>query len=188
MSSSQAVSPNDQIPTVLTSLVGREHDVTAVCTLLRQDARLVTLIGPGGVGKTRLAMEVATALRPEFADGVCYVSLAPITDPELVVPTVAFALGLQDRGVRTPWANLISHLREKRLLLVLDNFEQVSSVAQILSDLVAGCPSLRILVTSRAVLRLSIEREYVVSPLDLPGSADIESTDWLSRSAAVTLF
>ncbi|MFL5759248.1 MAG: LuxR C-terminal-related transcriptional regulator [Thermomicrobiales bacterium] len=188
MSIAKLAGPNDLLPARLTSLVGREHDVAAVCALLRQDVRLLTLTGPGGIGKTRLAAEVAAQLRPEFAAGVCYVPLAPITDPDLVVPTIAHALGLRDRGARTAWDELSAYLRNRHLLLVLDNFEQVARAAPKLADLLACCPSLCALVTSRAVLRLSIERDFPVTALAMPDPTEVRTVEQIAATAAVNLF
>jgi predicted ATPase len=143
------------LPAPLTPLVGREQEVAAVCTLLRHpEVRLVTLTGTGGVGKTRLGLEVGTNLLNDFADGVCFVPLAPMSDADLVIPTIAQALGIKEAGERTFAALLQAHVRDKRLLLLLDNFEQVLTAAARLSALLADCPQLKLLVTSRAVLHI----------------------------------
>jgi len=118
------------LPTPLTALLGREREVDAVCQLVqRTDVRLITLSGPGGVGKTRLGLQVASALNGEFADGVAFVSLAPIRNPDLVLPTIAQALGMQDAGNQQPLERLQAYLRDKDLLLLLDNVEQVVAAA-----------------------------------------------------------
>ncbi|MGI8688976.1 MAG: ATP-binding protein [Thermomicrobiales bacterium] len=181
--------PPTNLPAPLTALIGRDDDTRAVCQLLnRADAHLVNLTGPGGVGKTRLALQVAADLHPRFPDGVFFVSLAALRDPGLVLATIAHTLGLSDTSNAPPLARLIAHLRAKRLLLVLDNFEHLLAAAPVASDLLAACPDLKVLTTSRALLHLSGEHEYAVPPLALPDphqSADIAR---LPRIPAVALF
>ncbi len=151
-----------------TPLVGRERDVAAVCALLgRGEARLLTVVGPGGVGKTRLALEAA-GLHAPCADGVTVVSLAPLRDPTLVLPTIAQALGLRDRGARSARQDLEAYLRARALLLVLDNCEQVLEAAPALAELLAACPRVRVLATSRVALRVRGEQVYPLRPLAVP--------------------
>jgi predicted ATPase/DNA-binding CsgD family transcriptional regulator len=188
MFSVQPSATYDHFPTRLTSLVGRERDVEAICSLFRNGDRLVTLTGPGGIGKTRLAIEVANTLLSEFPDGISFLPLAAIADAELMVPTIVRALGLQDHGVRTPWETLSTYLKTRHLLLVLDNFEQLVEEAAVLVELLINCPKLRILVTSRAVLHLSLERDYAVPPLELPDSIEGESLEEIAEFATVRLF
>jgi len=122
-----------------TSLVGRQPLVQLICERLRDaGVRLLTLLGPGGVGKTRISLEVARQMREDFADGVCFVSLAPISDPELVIPTIAQALDLKEVGEQSLSALLQVFLRDKNLLLLLDNFEQVITAAPLLANLLAN--------------------------------------------------
>ncbi len=131
------------LPAQLSSFVGRAQEVAAVAALLREEeVRLVTLIGPGGVGKTRLALHVTANLASHFADGVAFADLSPVRDPELVASTVAHALSLLDTRDRSVKSTLSTHLSAKHLLLVLDNFEHVLGAAPLVSHLLAGCPRL----------------------------------------------
>ncbi|MFL5659644.1 MAG: tetratricopeptide repeat protein [Ktedonobacteraceae bacterium] len=176
------------LPAPLTPLIGREREVAAVCALLsRPEVRLVTLIGTGGVGKTRLALGVAAASR-DFADGICFVALAALTDPGLVASTIAQALGVREQGSRPLLDRLKDHLRDRQLLLLLDNFEQVVSAASVVTELLAAAPRLQVLVTSRASLHLSGEHEFVVPPLSLPDLRDLPPPDRLIQYGAIRLF
>jgi predicted ATPase/DNA-binding SARP family transcriptional activator len=150
------------LPVPPTPLLGRRLELAAVGALFRDEgARLVTLTGPGGTGKTRVGLAVAHELEPELRDGAVFVSLAPLSSPELVLPTIAEALEIQEGQV-------LDHLRGRRMLLVLDNFEQLIPAAPFVGDLLAAAPRLWILATSRAPLRLAAEREYPVPPFDPP--------------------
>jgi predicted ATPase len=181
--------PRYHLPAPLTPLVGRELEVAAVCALLsRPEVRLVTLIGTGGVGKTRLALEVAAAVGSNFADGICVVALASLTEPELVVSTIDQALGVREQGSQPLLDSLQDYLREKQLLLLLDNFEQVVSAAPVVAELLVSAPHLQVLVTSRMSLHLSGEREFVVPPLALPDLRDLPPLDRLTEYGAIQLF
>ncbi|HEU5226902.1 MAG TPA: LuxR C-terminal-related transcriptional regulator, partial [Ktedonobacteraceae bacterium] len=147
-----------------------------------------TLIGTGGVGKTRLAQAAAEALSDDFADGVCFVPLAPVNDPERVIPTIAQAVGLWEAGDRSLLEQVQDVLHDRHLLLLLDNFEQVLSAAPRLVDLLAFCPFLTLLVTSRTVLRLSGEYEFLVSSLPIPDLSLSPTPKHLAQVAAVRLF
>jgi predicted ATPase/DNA-binding SARP family transcriptional activator len=174
------------LPVPPTPLVGRRLELTAVSALFRvEGARLVTLTGPGGTGKTRLGLAVAHELEPELRDGALFVSLAPLSAPDLLVSTIAEALDVRE-GERDLVEGVIEHLRERRMLLVLDNFEQILSAAPFVGDLLAAVPRLWILATSRAPLRLAAEREYPVPPFDAP-DADLPF-ETLVKSDAVRLF
>ena len=178
-----------RLPLSLTPLVGREREVAQVSSLLlRDDVRLVVLTGPGGVGKTRVALQVATDAQEAFPDGVVFVSLAAIRDPALVLPTVAEAFGLRDTGMQHVRERLAALLGSRRLLLVLDNFEHLLLAAPVVPDLLAACPGLTALVTSRAVLHVSGEHAVRVPPLALPNLSPVLSVATVGSAEAVRLF
>lgn len=158
-----------EFPALPTPLVGREQDIAALEAALEGGARLVTLLGPGGVGKTSLAIEVGRRLRQTFPGGVAFVALARLDNPELLLQSVADALGLRETGGRSLRDVLGTALRDRAALIILDNFEHLAPAAADVADLLAMAPSVSILVTSRSPLRLRGEREIVVPPLALPG-------------------
>src|SRR5215831_11065715 len=176
------------LPVPATPLLGREQEAAEVDDLVaREGVRLVTLTGPGGVGKTRLMVEAARRLGPGFADGVRFVELAAVSAADLVASAIAAGLGLST-SARQLTADLEAYLRPRRLLLALDNFEQVIGAAPLLAGLLAVAPGLVVLATSRAVLRLSGEHEFAVPPLPVPPvGADLDPGQ-LRRYASVSLF
>jgi predicted ATPase len=186
---STAIYPHN-LPTPPTPVIGREKELATLYDLvLSNDSRLITLTGPGGTGKTRLALEAAHDTLDRFADGAYFVALAPISDPALVAPTIAQTLGLRETlGSRSILIDVQSFLRDKHVLLVLDNFEQIIAAASVVSDLAQACAQLKLVITSRAPLRVRGEREFPVTPLALPDTRQTQSVDRLKQYAAVELF
>ena len=186
--------PRSAIPIPPTPLVGREDTLAAALALLGDSqVRLITLIGPGGVGKTRLALELALACEGAFADGVCFVPLEAVADPDLVPAAIAQGLGVGAFSARSMHTASLETVRRRKQLLVLDNFEHLLTAAPIVVDLLAAGPGLRILVTSREALRLRGEHDLVVPPLALPEQTRPGGHRWpgvetLAASPAVTLF
>lgn len=176
------------LPVPPTSLVGREREIRETVDLLnREGVRLVTLTGAGGVGKTRLALAVATVLSAEVAD-LTFVSLATVRDPALVISAIAQALGVREDASRSLTDAIVSVLGGRRVLLILDNFEQVLEAATLVATLLSACPQLQVLVTSRAVLHLSGEHNVGVPPLMLPDPMRDRTFEQLARSPAIRLF
>jgi predicted ATPase/DNA-binding CsgD family transcriptional regulator len=180
------------LPALLSSLLGRERETATLRQLLnRADVRLVTITGPGGVGKTSLALQVVHELEDAFLDGVFFISLAPINDPTLIIPTIAQLLGVTESPNRLLLDSLKDFLRNKRMLLLLDNFEQIVSAAPLLTELLESYAEVRMLVTSREALRLRGEHEFPLEPLEsgdqIKRSGD-QPVDILLRHPAIALF
>jgi predicted ATPase/class 3 adenylate cyclase len=182
-------SPHASLPVPPTALIGRQHEVTTlVQRLRRQDVRLVTLTGAGGTGKTRLGIHVAAELQDLFAGGIYFVSLAPITEAALVMPTIAQALGVREGTGQPLLMRLAEVLQPQPVLLFLDNFEQVVDAASQVADLLTAYPQLKVLVTSREVLHVRAEHEFVVPALALPDPAHLPTLAALARFPSVALF
>jgi len=176
------------VPPYLTPLIGRARRMARTVALLRRaDVRLLTLTGPPGVGKTRLGLAVATAVSEAYADGVYVVPLAPLDAPELVIPTVARTLGLREEPGQPAIETLIVYLRDRRMLLLLDNVEHVVAAAPQVVDLLAACPAVDVLATGRAALRVDGEQEIFVPPLASPAPTQ-SSVEEVARYPAVDLF
>jgi predicted ATPase/class 3 adenylate cyclase len=178
------------LPPPPTPLIGREREVATVVQLVRDDARLVTVTGAGGTGKTRLALEAAAELLEDFPDGVWFLDLAGLTDPALLLPQIAATLEVRQSGEQPLAERLADHLASRRVLLVLDNLEQFrpyDALGRAVAELVMMAPGLAILATSRAPLRLRIEREFPLPPLPIPGARE-STVAVLAESPAVQLF
>ena len=192
--SASPVSESDQrglpsLPVTSTTLIGREQEIVEVTKLLETpEVRLVTLTGPGGIGKTRLAIAVGEQLNDRYPRGTVFVPLASIAQAEFVLPRIATAVGAKIEGASAPLDVLVEHFAEAPTLLVLDNLEQIVGVAPDLDQLLARSPGLRILATSRTVLRLRAEREYPVGPLTVPAFSGPAAIEQLATLPAVQLF
>jgi predicted ATPase/DNA-binding XRE family transcriptional regulator len=177
------------LPAQLTRLIGREESIGRILAFFeRENVRLLTLIGPPGVGKTRLGIEVASRLLDRFEDGVFFVQLAPIDDPDLVIPAIARTLQVKEAGGRTISESLVANLRDRRMLLLLDNFEQVIAAAQQIKQLLAACARLCVLATSREVLHIHGEQQFSVPPLAYPDASRLPVIETLALNPAVELF
>lgn len=178
--------PNN-LPTQVTTFIGREKELRDGLRLLDR-TRLLTLTGPGGTGKTRLSLQLAAEAAASFPDGAFWVPLAPISDPELVPSTIAHSLGVQVGGNEVPLDRVAEHVRDKTLLLVLDNFEQILPAAPAVSTLLGAAPGLKVVTSSRAPLGIDGEQEFSIPPLELPDPARLPSLEVLAQSDAVRLF
>jgi predicted ATPase len=178
------------IPAPATSLVGREQELIGVCEyLLKADIRLVTLIGPPGIGKTRLSLEAARETAPNFLNGVYFVALAPLDDPTLIAPAIVQSLGYAETKKHSALEQLINSIGDKQMLLVLDNLEHLmEGAAPLVSDLLSACPRLKMLVTSREALRVSGEWIYSVPALRIPREGSSINMETASNYPALTLF
>jgi predicted ATPase/DNA-binding CsgD family transcriptional regulator len=189
MSSSPPTAADRFLPAPLTAFVGRERELAGLRAFLaRRDVRLLTVTGPGGVGKTRLAIEAAREIADGFASGVRFVPLGSLGSPDLVLPTIARTLGIGESRPGGILRDLTEQLASTELLLVLDNFEQVLAAGPDLVPLLADCPALKLLVTSRAALRISGEHEFTVPPLPLPVEDETWTFEQIAASDAVRLF
>jgi predicted ATPase len=183
---------SSNLPVPSTAFIGRDKELAAVRQLLlRPEIRLVTVTGPGGIGKSRLAIEVAREMAEHYACGVCFVPLAAVTDPSLVTLAIAQALGVRETGGQQPFEALKEFLRNSistPLLVLIDNFEHIVAAAPMLAELLTLAPSLNLLVTSRAALHVSNEHEFPLEPLGLPDSKSLRSVEALSQYSAISLF
>src|SRR5215211_9308724 len=180
----------NNLPSQPTPLIGRERELGGVRELMRTEGvRVLTLTGPGGIGKTRLGLQVGAELLDEFEDGVFFVALATITEPALVPSAIAEALGVVEAADQPLEESLKGYLRPKELLLLMDNFEQVLGGAPLVGELLSACPELKVLATSRSVLRVYGEQEYPVPPLELPRpGGGLPAMEALSQYESVRLF
>jgi predicted ATPase/DNA-binding XRE family transcriptional regulator len=181
--------PDNNLPVQLTSLVGREQQLAEARRYLKQDVvRLLTLLGPPGIGKTRMSIHLGEVVLLDFPNGVFFVELAPITNPEQIVPEIAQTLDILLTGRKTPLDNLKQYLHDRQMLLILDNLEQLLDAAQIVSAVLTTCPLIETVVTSRAPLRIRGEQQFPVEPLALPIRLSEVRVTRLTRYSAVQLF
>ncbi len=187
--SSEIAAPNDNLPAQLTSFIGREQEITEITSYIRrQVSRLVTLSGPGGIGKTRLALEIAQELRDDFSEGVFFVEFSPTHNHDHVAETIANTLKIRITTGQNPSNVLASYLANRQMLLVIDNFEHLVENAEVLVDLLSAAPDLTILITSRESLQVYGEMNYPVPPLSLPEVAKTSPLKEVLKSEAVELF
>ena len=190
-SAAQSATGRVRLPVPATPLIGREVEIADARALLhpsRGTVRLLTLHGPGGVGKTRLALAVAKAASADFADGVIFVDLAPLREYRLVGAKIAWAVGLHETSNQSARDLLLTHLADRQVLLVLDNFEHLLEAGPLLADILAACPRVAVLVTSRARLGLRGEQRFIVDPLASPAADPDQSVATIAAASAVRLF
>lgn len=181
--------PVGYLPAPRTPLIGRDQEVADICSCLQQEGvRILNLTGPGGVGKTRLALQVATHLQPTFLHGVWFVDLSAVHDPALVIPTIAQTLGFRGHGLGSIYDELADYLSWRRLLLVLDNLEHLLDATPQLATLLDAAPQLQLVTTSRTRLQLDGEHMYAVPPLQMPTSTEQPSFETLATVPAIALF
>ncbi len=179
----------DNLPTQLTPFIGRGKEIASLVDLLcRPDIRLVTLTGPGGTGKTRLSVQLANLLFDQFLDGIFFVSLAETTQRDLAVSRIAQILEVREGNGQHLLNTIVDYLRDKTILLVLDNYEQLVGAASLVTDLLAGAPKLKLLVSSRIVLRIRGEHEFPLSPLEVPFFSDLPDLNELQQNESIQLF
>ena len=179
--------PRHNLPSQTTLFLGRKVELAAIKELAsREDIRLVTLAGPGGTGKTRLALQAAGDMMDHFEDGVFFIDLAAVNDPESVISAIARTVGIKETGDRPPIEEIKADLKSRRLLLLLDNFEQVTAAAPLMGELLRECPHLKLLVTSREALHVRGEHVYSVPPLSLPGP-DLKSQSFFASAPGLLL-
>src|SRR5579863_377128 len=177
------------LPVPPTPLIGREQAVKDALQLLRRaEVRLLTFVGTAGIGKTRLSLQVATMLAEDISGDVFFISLAPISDPEMVIPAIAQVFALKEGEGHSLFELLKMHLRDRQVLLVLDNFEQVIAAAPQIAALLAACPRLKMIVTSREALRIRNEQQFPVYPLAVPDAEHQDDATSVANFAAVALF
>ena len=186
---SQAPSPSfGKVPPVSQPLIGRSREIDEIKTVLTTpDVRLLTLLGTGGIGKTRLSIQLVQELWPLFADGIYFVALTAVSQPEQVMPAIARELNLSDESI-APHERVQQFLQEKQILLVLDNFEHIVQAAPALEQLLAACPGMKILVTSRVVLRSAMEYQYRLLPLAIPDLRHLSDSTAIAQTPSVELF